>query len=141
MELKLVRKYLGKDFTEGKLFINNGFQCYTVEDTDRKLETIGCEGKVQNSTCIPRGKYKVTISKSVRFGKFLIEILDVPCFKGIRIHSGNSSEDSEGCIIVGKSNARDDDNWVSESRIAYDALHKRVKEALSAGEDVMLEVL
>ena len=63
LELKLVRKHLGKDFTEGKLFINDGFQCYTIEDSDRKLETAGCEAKVQNTTCIPRGRYKITISK------------------------------------------------------------------------------
>lgn len=141
MELKLVRKHLGKEFTEGKLFINDGFECYSVEDTDRKLEKSGCEAKVQDKTCIPRGRYKVTISYSTRFKKHLIEVLNVPCFTGIRIHSGNSSKDTEGCIIVGKSNARDDDNWVSESRVAYEALHKKVKQALSAGEEVFLEVV
>jgi len=140
MELKLVRKHYGESFTEGKLFINNGFQCYTVEDKDRKLEIEGCESKVQNMTCIPKGTYKVTISMSSRFKKFMIEVLNVPCFKGIRMHSGNSSKDTEGCIIVGKSNAKDDDNWVSESRIAYESLHKKVKEALSYGEEITLEV-
>lgn len=141
MRLKMVRKHLGNEFTEGKLFIGDGFECYTVEDTDRKLEKLGCEAKVQDKTCIPRGLYKVTISFSTRFKKHLIEVLNVPCFKGIRIHSGNSSKDTEGCIIVGKSNARDDDNWVSESKVAYEALHKKVKQALSAGEEVFLEVV
>lgn len=140
MELKLKRKHYGKTFTEGKLFIDNGFECYTVEDTDRKVETEGCDVKVQNKTAIPKGRYKVTISMSRRFKRFLIEVLDVPCFTGIRIHSGNSSKDTEGCIIVGKSNKREDDDWVSESRVAYDALHKKVKQALSAGEEVYLEV-
>jgi hypothetical protein len=141
VELKLVRKHYGETFTEGKLFVNNGFQCYTVEDKDRKLETEGCTAKVQNKTCIPKGRYECTISMSSRFKRFLIEIRDVPCFTGIRIHSGNSSKDTEGCIIVGKSNKRDDDDWVSESRIAYEALHKRVKEALSNGEKVFIEIV
>lgn len=141
MVIKLVRKHLGHNFTEGKLFVNDGFECYTVEDQDRKLEKFGCEYKVQNKTCIPRGKYKVTISMSQRFGKHLIEVLDVPCFKGIRIHSGNSSEDTEGCIIVGSVNNRDDDNWVGSSRDAYEKLHQKVKRALSNGEEVMLEVV
>lgn len=141
MRLKLVRKHLGKEFTEGKFFVNDGFECYTVEDTDRKLEKVGCDGKVQDKTCIPRGTYEVTISYSNRFQKHLIEVLDVPCFKGIRIHSGNSSKDTEGCIIVGKSNAREDDDWVSESKVAYEALHKKVKAALSSGEEVTLEVV
>ena len=138
MELKLLRKHYGKEFTEGKLFINNGFECYTVEDTDRHLEDGGV--KVQNKTAIPKGKYNVTISYSNRFKKHLIEVTAVEGFSGIRIHSGNSSKDTEGCIIVGASNQRDDDDWVSESRIAYEKLHKKVKYALSSGESVTLEV-
>ena len=138
MELKLIRKHYGKEFTEGKLFINNGFECYTVEDTDRHLEEGGV--KVQNKTAIPKGKYNVTISYSNRFKKHLIEVLAVEGFSGIRIHSGNSSKDTEGCIIVGASNQRDDDDWVSQSRIAYEKLHQKVKQALSSGQSVTLEV-
>lgn len=140
MQLKLVRKTYGEKFTEGKLFINNGFQCYTVEDKDRKLEKEGCNAKVQNQTCIPKGTYDVTISYSNRFEKFLIEVQNVPCFTGVRIHSGNSSKDTEGCIIVGSTNIKENDDWVSDSRVAYEALHKKVKDALSAGEKVTLEV-
>lgn len=141
MNLKLKRKKGTALFTEGKLFINNGFSCYTAEDADRHLESNGCNAKVDGKTCIPRGIYKVTISKSKRFGKFLIEILDVPCFNGIRIHSGNSSKDTEGCIIVGSINTKDNDDWVGGSKIAYEQLHKKVKEALSSGEEVFIEIV
>jgi hypothetical protein len=141
MELKLVRKKGNALSVEGKLFINNGFQCYTVEDADRRLESTGISAKIDGKTCIPRGVYDVTISMSTRFKKFLIEVQDVPYFKGIRIHSGNSSKDTEGCIIVGSTNTRDDDDWVGNSKVAYEALHKKVKEALSKGETVTLEVL
>lgn len=141
MEMKLVRKHMGENFTEGKLFINNGFECYTVEDKDRKLEKTGESAKVQNQTCIPRGKYRVVISYSNRFKKNLLEILGVPFFRGIRVHSGNSSADTEGCIIVGSENKRDDDNWVGASRVAYDKLHDKVKKAIEAGEKVWLEVV
>ena len=138
MNLKLKRKHYGETFTEGKLFVNDGFECYTVEDTDRHLEDGGV--KIQNKTAIPKGKYNVTISYSNRFKKHLIEVLAVEGFSGIRIHSGNSSKDTEGCIIVGASNQRDDDDWVSESRIAYEKLHQKVKQALSSGQSVTLEV-
>ena len=141
MELKLVRKKGTAISTEGKLFVNNGFLCYTVEDADRRLESTGCSAKIASKTCIPRGTYKCTISMSNRFKKFLIEVLDVPCFKGIRIHTGNSSKDTEGCIIVGATNTKDDDDWVGNSKVAYEALHKKVKDALSAGEVVTLEVV
>jgi hypothetical protein len=140
MNLMLKRKFHKDGFTEGKLFLNGQFECYTVEDTDRRLESAGCSAKVYAKTCIPRGVYDVTISMSNRFKRFLIEVLDVTCFKGIRIHSGNSSKDTEGCIIVGATNTKDDDDWVGGSRVAYEALHKKVKEALSKGETVTLEV-
>ena len=139
MKIKIVRKFQKAGFTEGKLYINNGFECYTVEDTDRRLEAGGV--KVQNQTSIPKGIYPITISMSTRFRKFLIEVLDVPQFKGIRIHSGNSSEDTDGCIIVGSINARDDDDWVGGSHLAYERLHTKVKKALSNGEKITLEVV
>ena len=138
MKLKTKRKFQKGGFTEGKLYVNDGFECYTVEDTDRKLESGGV--KIANLTAIPKGTYKVTISMSKRFGRFLIEVLDVPQFTGVRMHSGNSSKDTEGCIIVGSINNRDDDDWVGGSKIAYERLHAKVKKALSSGEEVWLEV-
>lgn len=139
MEIKLVRTKGTKGFTEGKLFINGVFECFTVEDEDRKLESGGT--KIQNKTAIPKGIYNVIISMSNRFKKFLIEILNVNGFSGIRIHSGNSSKDTEGCIIVGSINNRDDDDWVGASKVAYEKLHKKVKEALSNGEKITMEVV
>lgn len=138
MEIKLVRKKGTDGFTEGRLYIDGEFECFTVEDADRHLETGG--EKIQNKTAIPRGIYQVTISMSKRFKKMLIEVKDVPRFSGVRIHSGNSSKDTEGCIIVGSINERDDDDWVGGSRIAYERLHQKVKQALSAGTKVKLKV-
>lgn len=138
MNIELKRIIGTKGFTEGRLYIDGVFECYTVEDEDRKLESGGT--KLQNQTAIPKGRYGVTISMSNRFKKFLIEILNVEGFTGIRMHSGNSSKDTEGCIIVGSINDRNDDNWIGGSKIAYEKLHKKVKTALSNGEKVTLEV-
>lgn len=138
MNIKLKRIIGTKGFTEGHLYVDGVFECYTVEDEDRKLESGGT--KVQNQTAIPKGRYGITISMSNRFKKFLIEILNVEGFSGIRMHSGNSSKDTEGCIIVGSINDRNDDNWIGGSKIAYEKLHKKVKTALSNGEKVTLEV-
>ena len=138
MKIKLVRTTNGDDFTEGKLYVNDVQECYTVEDTDRFLED-GNE-KVYGKTAIPRGDYEVIISYSNRFKKELIEILNVPQFTGIRIHAGNSSRDTEGCIIVGSTNKQDDDNWVGNSKTAYKDLHTKIKEAIDNGEQVTISI-
>jgi hypothetical protein len=51
-------------------------------------------------------------------------LLDVPFFEGIRIHSGNTSLDTEGCIIVGMVRT---ENGVGMSRIAFTKLMEKLK--------------
>lgn len=139
MILRLVRNKGTAGFTEGRLYVDDEFECYTVEDADRRLEAGGT--KVQNKTAIPRGKYKVILSMSNRFKKVLPEVLNVPQFKGIRIHSGNSSKDTEGCIIVGAVNDRNDDDWVGGSKVAMSRLMPKIEDALAVREEVWLEVV
>ena len=139
MRMVLDREFSGDTFTEGSLYVNGHFECYTVEDVDRKLESGGI--KVQNQTAIPKGIYPISITMSNRFKRDLILVGDVPGFTGVRIHSGNSSKDTEGCIIVGSTNVRDTDDWVGGSRAAYDVLHTKVNAALKAGMKVILEVV
>lgn len=141
MQIKLVRESMNTTSTEGKLYVDGKFECYTVEDTDRKLETAGCSAKVQDKTCIPRGTYNIIISYSNHFKKELIEVQKVPCYTGVRIHSGNSSKDSEGCIIVGSVNEKNTDDWVGGSKLAIDALQTKVAAALKAGQKVTLEIV
>ena len=138
MEIKLVRKKGTAGFTEGRLYIDGEFECFTVEDADRVLENGGI--KIQDKTAIPKGIYPITISMSNHFKKMLLEVQNVKGYLGVRVHSGNSSKDTEGCIIVGSVNDRDDDDWVGGSRVAYERLHAKVKQALSAKHTVTLEV-
>ena len=139
MENKLVRDGFGADFTEGKLFVDGVFECYTVEDTDRKLEE-DISKKVYGQSAIPRGTYEVILSMSNRFKKVLPEIVGVPGFSGIRIHTGNSSKDTEGCIILGMTNDRLDDNWIGGSKVAVAAFVEKLKIALDNGEKVTIEI-
>jgi Family of unknown function (DUF5675) len=53
-------------------------------------------------------------------------LLEVPNFTGIRIHSGNSDHDTEGCILVGESRAPD---WVGASRKAFELLFPLIEAA------------
>lgn len=129
MELKIVRNKLNKEFTEGKLYINGVYFCDTLEDKDRGLlqtmpvDTIKAV-KVYKETCIPYGKYKVILSMSKRFGKVMPEVLDVKVFVGIRMHSGNTIYDTEGCILVGN---KASDGVITNSRKTFNALMNILK--------------
>jgi hypothetical protein len=98
--IQVIRKVLTDKVTIGELYIDGVLLCYTLEDRDRFLE-LNHSAKVKSQTAIPTGDYRVVISMSNRFKKLLPEILNVEGFLGIRIHSGNTEKDTEGCILVG----------------------------------------
>lgn len=107
--------------TYGDLWIDNHRACYTLEDQIRELEGVPVSSwKIKGETAIPAGSYTMIFSKSVRFGIILPEILEVPGFSGIRIHTGNVIEDTEGCLLVGLTHAREGARpWLGRSRDAY----------------------
>jgi len=127
MYLQLVRENIGDTATEGKLFLNGTEECFTLEDKDRKLENGG--EKVYGETAIPRGIYEVILTMSTRFKKVLPLLLNVPQFGGIRIHAGNTSEDTEGCILVGNKSVEGNDDFIGESRLAFDRLMTKLETA------------
>jgi hypothetical protein len=107
MELKVVRSIFNPSSTLGKMYVNDQFFAFTLEDRVRDLG-LGCTGKIKNQTAISYDKYEVILSFSNRFQRYLPLILNVPCFEGIRIHGGNTDKDSEGCILIGaQSNMQD----------------------------------
>lgn len=134
MELTLNRIFLGGSATIGELLINDKHLCDTLEDRVRP------EGeKVYGKTAIPEGTYEVKLTHSPRFKKILPEILNVPNFSGIRIHTGNSSKDTEGCIIVGTWDGEKED-WVGSSKIAFDKLMSLLEKATNNKEKVTITV-
>jgi hypothetical protein len=107
MRLELRRIAKKSTYTIGRLYINEEYFCDTIEDTDRglnsymSLEEVKAK-KVKGKTAIPTDTYRVKITYSPRFKKDMPLIENVVGFDGIRIHSGNTAEDTEGCIIVGE---------------------------------------
>ena len=78
--------------------------CDTLEPPRRNLLNGGKWDKrlkVKGMTAIPEGRYQMRFTYSPKFGKRLFQLMDVPLFDGIRIHSGNSVKDTQGCILVG----------------------------------------
>lgn len=131
MLLTLKRTYKGLEYTIGKLYINKEYFCDTLEDAIRKE-------KVAGETAIPFGKYEVTISYSPRFKKNLPLLLNVPNFEGVRIHSGNTKDDTEGCILVGFNKAK---GKVLDSRVTFTKLMNKLKPIFEIKEKIELEII
>jgi hypothetical protein len=127
MKLKLIRDHGTKDYTHGKLYIEDIYFCDTIEDQERDV-------KVQNQTAIPLGTYKVIVNKSTRFKKLMPLLLNVPNFTGVRIHSGNTKEDTEGCVLVGK---KLKDGFIGSSRVTFKELMSR----LQGVKDITIEII
>lgn len=135
VEMRLKRTHLNPNCTIGLLYINKQIVCFTLEDKVREIPDTPVEAwKVPKETAIPKGEYKVSLNYSNRFKKVLPILHEVPGFTGIRIHSGNSHSDTEGCILVG--NATNHTDFVSDSRAAM----RRVMELLEGQSDITIKV-
>ncbi len=129
MELTLKRLHKNPTYTIGKLYVDGVYFCDTVEDTDRGMtqqmsNSYNEARKVYSKTAIPVGRYRVVLSYSNKFKKSLPLLNDVMCFSGVRIHSGNTAEDSLGCIIVGENKIK---GGVINSRATMERLMAKLR--------------
>ena len=133
MRLLLQRYSSGPTSTIGELSELTGSEhdrwVYTCEDVVR-------DHKIPGLTAIPSGAYQIVMTFSNRFQRVMPLLLEVPGFTGIRIHSGNSANDSSGCILVGFTT---DGTRVIDSRAAYLVVAYRIEEALKLGQ-VWIEI-
>lgn len=89
MELVLVRTYHA-DGTNGKIYANNSFQCYTIE--------LSWEDNLPQHSCIPEGRYELKKRYSTKFGQHLL-VDRVPGRELILIHPANDAlKELRGCI-------------------------------------------
>ncbi len=135
MNITLKRDVFADKFTLGSLLIDGKHFGFTCEDRDRKLEDGG--EKVYGETAIPRGKYKVIVSYSQRFKKPMPEVLGVKGFEGIRIHGGNTSEQTLGCPLLGSMRTAD---GVANCKVINDRLITLLEMAEDEGEECWLTV-
>lgn len=135
VKLRVERTWCSPDCTIGSLFVDGGFECYTLEDVERPI-------KVSGETAIPKpapeSPYRIDITYSQRFKRETPYVEDVPGFDGIRIHPGNTAVDTHGCLLVGRTKGA---NWVGESKVAFNQLFEKIKEALDLGDTVTLEIV
>ena len=138
MQLTLKRRPSSVDCTIGELFLDGAMECYTLEDLVREVPGRPvAEWKIPKSTAIPAGTYNVIINESLRFKRALPLLVNVPGFFGVRIHPGNTAEDTEGCILVGSQVTGDS---IIESRKAFDALFEKLKDAFESWQTVHITI-
>ena len=147
MELILERIAKRKTYTIGRLSIvepvvdeytagsKKTYFCDTLEPTWRDYKNGAY--KVKGRSAIPEGRYAVVISWSPKMKQWLPILLGVPKFEGIRIHAGNCSEDTEGCILVGKNR---EVGKVLDSRIWVHRLKQKIVEAKGRDEPVWITI-
>lgn len=117
MKLELIRRYRKNGYTIGSLLVDGVKFCDTLEPTDRgltssmTLQEIKAK-KVKGKTAIPTGIYHIDMDTvSPRFktkawarvhNGIVPRLQGVKGFAGVLIHVGNSADDTEGCILVGR---------------------------------------
>lgn len=140
MKLTLKRIALRPTYTIGKLYIDDVYFCDTIEDTVRDINKNGKfdneEKKVHSKTAIPYGTYEIKWTYSPRFKKYTPQLMNVPSFEGIRIHAGNTSADTEGCLILGENKQV---GKVLNSRATINKFYPIIKKACSK-EKVTIEI-
>jgi hypothetical protein len=138
MEMLVDRFISDDDSTVSRILVDGRFVCFGLEDEYR-------EEKLPKETRIPSGLYKVSLRTeggfherySRRYGTWhrgMLHVLNVPEFKYILIHTGNTQDQTDGCLLVGDSAITTaGDMRVNLSRVAYQKLYPLVVDA--AGND------
>ncbi len=116
MELKLIRIIDDNDAIYGVLLVDRRPYCLTLEPSSTR-EKFGP---------IPPGQYQLRPFSGKKFKNCWV-VTPTPGRIGILIHSGNYSEDTKGCILVGESFWLD--NGIRGGLEVMDRLRKLLHEA------------
>lgn len=135
LSLTVVRKWFSPNESLGELYLSENYLiekpfCFTLEDEIRPIAE-----KVMHETAIPYGTYPVKLTYSPKYGKIMPLIDDVPGFTGIRIHPGNTEQDTSGCLLVGYGKT-EDNKKITRSRDAFNDLFKILQQATDEGRPI-----
>ncbi len=126
--------------TLGTMTFPDGFVVQTLEDPVRPAGV-----KVMGDTAIPSGTYKISITKSKKFNGLMMPLLNsVPGFGGVRIHSGNLSSETSGCVLIAMQRgtfSAGADQRIIRSKEAMEQVQSRIAAALANGEQVWLDIV
>jgi hypothetical protein len=135
MKILVERFDSGSNDTLGRVYIDGVLKCFSIEDEKRTV-------KVRGETRIPAGTYKVCFYDSPSHGKKSLMIKDVPGFSYILIHTGNTEDDTFGCLIVGKRiGTLNNKRAVLDSKTAFKEIYSLIAPALDRSEDVTIKYM
>lgn len=142
MEIQVNRIARKDGYTIGRMSLNGVYFCDTLEDTDRSLNAAMSLDEILSKkrkgiTAIPTGKYDVILTFSPRFKRVLPLLLSVKGYEGVRIHAGNTTEDTEGCLLVGENKAK---GQVINSRAALEKLMSVLLECEKRKEKITITI-
>jgi hypothetical protein len=138
MKLRLDREQNLLTCTIGKLYIDGVFESHTLEDVVREKPGVPVlNWKIKGDTAIPKGTYNVIVTWSPKFSKPMPLLLNVPGFEGVRIHSGNTDRDTEGCILVGSEVSGES---ILKSRDAYNKLYDKMVSAIKESQNITITI-
>jgi hypothetical protein len=143
MKLTLKRDPGQPEFTTGRLFVNDVFECFSIEDQQQAV-------KVMHETRIPEGTYNISLrtfgghherykKKFPELHRGMLWLQNVPGFQAILIHIGNIDDDSSGCILTG-TQVDKEKGILYKSTEAYLKLYRKVVDAYAKGEKIQITI-
>lgn len=138
MRITVDRFISDDDTTISHVLVDGEFVCFGLEDEYRPH-------KVPKETRIPAGTYRVDLrtvggfhgryKKRYPFHRGMLHVRNVPGFEYILIHTGNTDQHTDGCLLVGESaTTTPGDMRVNQSRAAYARFYEMVVDAAARGE-------
>lgn len=132
VRLLLDRQLYESESTVGDLYVNGEFECYVMEPGTREI----------SHPAIPEGIYPVKLTVSPKFKRVLPLICDVPGRDGIRIHPGNTDDQTLGCLMPGEEVIfKFGMPFMVHSVPAFARLFEKLNEAAENHEELTLEVV
>lgn len=154
VKLKRLKSTFDKDYVIGKLYINDVFFCNTLEDKWRNLSQDMTEEeikkiKVKGQTCIPRGRYRITLNiispkfyKKTYYKRFcngkLPRLIEVKQYQGVLMHKGSTPKDTEGCILLGFNEIK---GMLLRSQEAFEKVYNKLKDAKDKSEEIWINIV
>jgi hypothetical protein len=135
--------------TLGQLEVPEAVLCCTLEDLNNVP-------KIPNWTRIPAGEYPLALVAQsgfnykyqrrfaelggARWHPGIVSIENVPGFDLIRMHMGNTHEDTAGCVLLGGHTSGMNGGYLHNSRKTYVRVYPILRDAISEG-GATLEVI